>query len=259
MVTATTSTVPEIAFNGVTKRYRNAAVALESISLIVERGEFVTLLGPSGCGKSTLLKLASGLSPVSAGNVQVNGMIPEDAREIMSFIFQDATLLPWRTVEQNVGLGLELEHAARSLRKERVARMLDLVSLGAVAKHYPRQLSGGMKMRVSIARALVSRPRILLMDEPFAALDEMTRDRLNEELLRLYIEQKWTVLFVTHSVAEAVFLSSRIVILAAHPGRVAHEMKVDLPWPRTAGTRESEAFEEHVTQASRLLRGVQHA
>jgi NitT/TauT family transport system ATP-binding protein len=256
MVTETSKTVPEVACDGVSKRYRNAAVALEGISLTVGRGEFVTFLGPSGCGKSTLLKLVSGLSPVSEGSVQVNGMTPTNARELMSFIFQDATLLPWRTVEQNVGLGMELEYAARDARKERVARMLDLVGLSQVAKRYPRQLSGGMKMRVSIARALVTRPRILLMDEPFAAFDEMTRDRLNEELLRLYAEQKWTVLFVTHSVAEAVFLSSRIVILAAHPGRVAHQVRVDLPWPRTAATRESKAFEEQVTQASRLLRGV---
>ena len=256
MVTETSKTVPDVACDGVSKRYRNAAVALEGISLTVGRGEFVTFLGPSGCGKSTLLKLVSGLSPVSEGSVQVNGMTPTNARELMSFIFQDATLLPWRTVEQNVGLGMELEYAARDARKERVARMLDLVGLSQVVKRYPRQLSGGMKMRVSIARALVTRPRILLMDEPFAALDEMTRDRLNEELLRLYAEQKWTVLFVTHSVAEAVFLSSRIVILAAHPGRVAHQVRVDLPWPRTAATRESKAFEEQVTQASRLLRGV---
>jgi len=256
MVTETSKTVPEVACDGVSKRYRNAAVALDGISLTVGRGEFVTFLGPSGCGKSTLLKLVSGLSPVSEGSVQVNGMTPTNARELMSFIFQDATLLPWRTVEQNVGLGMELEYAARDARKERVARMLDLVGLSQVVKRYPRQLSGGMKMRVSIARALVTRPRILLMDEPFAALDEMTRDRLNEELLRLYAEQKWTVLFVTHSVAEAVFLSSRIVILAAHPGRVAHQVRVDLPWPRTAATRESKAFEEQVTQASRLLRGV---
>jgi NitT/TauT family transport system ATP-binding protein len=256
MVTETSKTASEVACDGVSKRYRNAAVALEGISLTVGRGEFVTFLGPSGCGKSTLLKLVSGLSPVSEGSVQVNGMTPTNARELMSFIFQDATLLPWRTVEQNVGLGMELEYAARDARKERVARMLDLVGLSQVAKRYPRQLSGGMKMRVSIARALVTRPRILLMDEPFAALDEMTRDRLNEELLRLYAEQKWTVLFVTHSVAEAVFLSSRIVILAAHPGRVAHQVRVDLPWPRTAATRESKAFEEQVTQASRLLRGV---
>ena len=179
-------------------------------------------------------------------------MTPENAREMMSFIFQDATLLPWRTVEQNVGLGLELEYAARDAAQG--ARRAD-AGVGEPGtmwrRRYPRQLSGGMKMRVSIARALVSRPRILLMDEPFAALDEMTRDRLNEELLRLYAEQKWTVLFVTHSVAEAVFLSSRIVILAAHPGRVAHEMQVDLPWPRTAETRESSAFEETVTAAHR--------
>jgi len=256
MVTNVAGTLPEIVLRGVGKRYRDATIVLENISLTVQRGEFVTFLGPSGCGKSTLLRLVSGLSPASEGAVQVNGMTPENARELMSFIFQDATLLPWRTVEQNVGLGLELEYTARELRKQRVGRMLELVSLSHVARSYPRQLSGGMKMRASIARALVSRPRILLMDEPFAALDEMTRDRLNEELLRLYAEQKWTVLFVTHSVAEAVFLSSRIVILAAHPGRVAHEIPVNLPWPRTAETRESKAFEEMVTQTSRQLRGV---
>ena len=244
---------------GVTKRFKNAAVALENISLDVKRGEFVTFLGPSGCGKSTLLKLVSGLSPASGGTVQVNGMTPENAREMMSFIFQDATLLPWRTVERNVGLGLELEYAAKDLRKQRVAQMLQLVGLDHVAHRYPRQLSGGMKMRVSIARALVSRPRILLLDEPFAALDEMTRDRLNEELLRLFAEQKWTVLFVTHSVAEAVFLSSRVVILAPHPGRVAHQVEVNLPWPRTAETRESLEFEEMVLHTSRLLRGVSAA
>ena len=257
MTTATVAVpVPEIELRAVSKRFRNAAVALENISLTVQGGEFVTFLGPSGCGKSTLLRLVSGLSPASEGAVRVNGMTPENARELISFIFQDATLLPWRTVEQNVGLGLELEYAARDVRKETVARMLELVGLSHVAQRYPRQLSGGMKMRVSIARALVSRPRILLMDEPFAALDEMTRDRLNEELLRLYTEQKWTVLFVTHSVAEAVFLSSRVVILAAHPGRVAHQLQVPLLWPRTAGTRESTEFEQLVTKVSRLLRGV---
>ena len=255
MVTTIGGVIPEIAIEGVSKRYKGTA-AVENVSLQIERGEFVTFLGPSGCGKSTLLKLVSGLSPVSEGQIQVNGMTPENAREMMSFIFQDATLLPWRTVEENVGLGLELEFTARPARNERVARMLELVRLEHVARHYPRQLSGGMKMRASIARALVSRPRILLMDEPFAALDEMTRDRLNEELLKLYAEHKWTVLFVTHSVAEAVFLSTRIVILAPHPGRVAHELHVNLPWPRTAETRESMAYEEVVTQASRMLRGV---
>ena len=259
MVGEQEQTVPEIELHAVTKRFRNAAVAVESISLTIQRGQFVTFLGPSGCGKSTLLKLVSGLSPASDGVVRVNGMTPANAREMMSFIFQDATLLPWRTVEKNVGLGLELEYATRDVRKRRVHDMLQLVGLGHVAPRYPRQLSGGMKMRVSIARALVSRPRILLLDEPFAALDEMTRDRLNEELLRLYTEQKWTVLFVTHSVSEAVFLSSRVVILAAHPGRVAHQVEINLPWPRTAETRESLAFEEQVTRVSRLLRGVSAA
>ena len=252
--------VPEVLLTKVGKRFGESGPAvLEGISLSIERGEFVSIIGPSGCGKSTLLKLVAGLSPCSAGEIAVNGMKPKYARELVSFVFQDATLLPWRTVERNVALALELEGKPRAETAATVAKLLDLVGLAKVGKSYPRQLSGGMKMRVSIARALATRPRLLLMDEPFAALDEMSRDRLNEELLRLYAEHKWTVLFVTHSVAEAVFLSTRIVILAAHPGRVAHEMAVDLPWPRTAKTRESKAFEEQVTQASRLLRGVYQA
>ena len=248
--------VAEIELDGVTKQFRSGALALQDVSIRVEKGEFVSLLGPSGCGKSTLLGLVSGLTPASAGSIAVNGITPVNARELMSFIFQDATLLPWHTVEQNVGLGMELEHAARPARREKVAKMLDLVGLTHVAQRYPRQLSGGMKMRVSIARALVSRPRILLMDEPFAALDEMSRDRLNEELLRLYLEQHWTVMFVTHSVAEAVFLSTRIVILASHPGRVAHVVPVELEWPRTEETRLTEAYETEVARISRLLREV---
>jgi len=251
--------VSEISIQGVSKQFRNGALALQNISMRLEKGEFVSLLGPSGCGKSTLLRLVSGLTPLSGGAIAVNGMTPVNARELMSFIFQDATLLPWRTVEQNVGLGLELEHAARPLVKEKVAQMLELVGLTHVAQRYPRQLSGGMKMRVSIARALVNRPRILLLDEPFAALDEMSRDRLNEELLRLYLEQHWTVLFVTHSVAEAVFLSTRIVILAPHPGRIAHVVPVDLAWPRTAETRMTVAYEQQVALVSRLLRSVHAA
>lgn len=248
--------VPEIHVDGVSKQFRNGSLALQNVSLQVEKGEFLSLLGPSGCGKSTLLRLVSGLTEATAGSVAVNGMAPANARELMSFIFQDATLLPWRTVEQNVGLGLELEQVARSTREAKVAQMLELVGLTAVAGRYPRQLSGGMKMRVSIARALASRPRILLLDEPFAALDEMSRDRLNEELLRLYLEQQWTVLFVTHSVAEAVFLSTRIVILAPHPGRIAQVVPVELPWPRTAETRATQAYGEQVAEVSRLLRGV---
>jgi NitT/TauT family transport system ATP-binding protein len=250
---------PEIKIDQVSKQFRGGSLALDNVSLTVEKGEFVSLLGPSGCGKSTLLRLVSGLTPPTKGAITVNGLEPANARELMSFIFQDATLLPWRTVEQNVGLGLELEGVARPVREKSVRAMLSLVGLENLAQRYPRQLSGGMKMRVSIARALVSRPRILLLDEPFAALDEMSRDRLNEELLRLYAEQQWTVLFVTHSVAEAVFLSSRIVVLAPHPGRLAHVVPIDLPWPRTADTRLSAAFDEQVTQVSRLLRSVQAA
>jgi NitT/TauT family transport system ATP-binding protein len=255
----TKSGPPEIALDRVSKQFRNGALALQNISMQVEKGEFVSLVGPSGCGKSTLLRLVSGLTPSTSGAVTVNGMTPANARELMSFIFQDATLLPWRTVERNVGLGLELEHAARSARQDKVAKMLELVGLTQVAKRYPRQLSGGMKMRVSIARALVSRPRILLLDEPFAALDEMSRDRLNEELLRLYLEQQWTVLLVTHSVAEAVFLSTRIVILAPHPGRIAYVEPIELPWPRTAETRLTGAYEKEVARVSHLLRSVQAA
>ncbi len=249
----------EVVLSGVSKKFRRGSLALKDISMHVDKREFVSLLGPSGCGKSTLLRLVSGLTTATEGTVSVMGKSPAEVREQVSFIFQDATLLPWRTVEQNVGLGLELEHEKQATRKEKVAKMLELVGLTAVAERYPRQLSGGMKMRVSIARALASRPSMLLLDEPFAALDEMSRDRLNEELLRLYSEQQWTVMFVTHSVAEAVFLSTRIVILAPHPGRIAHVVPIDLPWPRTAETRLTMAYEEQVARVSRMLRSVQNA
>ena len=252
--------VPEIVFKGVSKRFAtNSALVLQDIDLSIARGEFVSIIGPSGCGKSTLLKLVAGLSPCTQGEIAVNGMTPKNAREMVSFVFQDATLLPWRTVERNVALSLELEGRTRDETAATVETLLELVGLAKVGKSYPRQLSGGMKMRVSIARALATRPRVLLMDEPFAALDEMTRDRMNEELLRLREEQNWTVLFVTHSVAEAVFLSSRVIVLAPHPGRIAHEIGVDLPYPRTAATRESAAFDELVNRTSKLLREAHRA
>jgi len=249
------TTVPEVLFRGVGKRFAaKAAPVLEGIDLSIERGEFVSILGPSGCGKSTILKLAAGLTPCTTGEIAINGMLPKNAREIVSFVFQEATLLPWRTVERNVALSLELEGRTRDETAATVSKLLDLVGLSQVGKSYPRELSGGMKMRVSIARALATRPRVLLMDEPFAALDEMTRDRMNEELLRLREEQNWTVLFVTHSVAEAVFLSSRVIVLAPHPGRIANEVAIDLPYPRTVETRESEAFDALVNRTSKLLR-----
>jgi NitT/TauT family transport system ATP-binding protein len=248
--------VPHIELRGVGKRYGAAKPVLEGIDLTVRKGEFVSIIGPSGCGKSTILKLVAGLAPVSSGTLLVDGMTPANAREIVSFIFQDPTLLPWRTVAKNVGLALELDHFPRDARQAKIDGLLELVGLSHVAKSYPRQLSGGMKMRVSIARALASKPRILLMDEPFAALDEMSRDRLNEELLRLREEQKWTVLFVTHSVAEAVYLSDRILVLAPNPGRVAHEIAVDLPSPRDAELRSSAAMDDCIAVVSKALRGA---
>jgi NitT/TauT family transport system ATP-binding protein len=250
--------VPQVAMSAVSKRYGSSTV-LQHINLTIAKGEFVSLIGPSGCGKSTLLKLISGLTAATDGSIQVDGMIPVNARETISYIFQDATLLPWRTVTSNVGLGLELERVSREVRKQKVQSLLELVGLAHVARSYPRQLSGGMKMRVSVARALATRPRLLLLDEPFGALDEMTRDRLNEELLRLKTEQNWTAVFVTHSVAEAVFLSTRVIVLAPSPGRIAHEIAIGLPSPRTSATRESPQFESLVTEVSRALRGVQSA
>ena len=243
---------------GVSKRY-GATTVIESIDLAIAQGEFVSLIGPSGCGKSTLLKLISGLTTATTGSILIDGLTPLNARKSISYIFQDATLLPWRTVTRNVGLGLELEHVNREVRKRKVQSLIELVGLTHVAGAYPRQLSGGMKMRVSVARALATTPRLLLMDEPFGALDEMTRDRLNEELLRLRSEQNWTAVFVTHSVAEAVFLSTRIIVLAPTPGRIAQEIAVDLPFPRTSVTRESPQFESLVTDVSRALRGVHSA
>ena len=247
-----------VTLTGVSKRYA-AATVLDPIDLAIAAGEFVSLIGPSGCGKSTLLKLISGLTTPSEGNILVDGVTPVEARKSISYIFQDATLLPWRTVSRNVGLGLELERVSRQTRKEKVRSLIELVGLTHVAGSYPRQLSGGMKMRVSVARALATTPRLLLMDEPFGALDEMTRDRLNEELLRLRAEQGWTAVFVTHSVAEAVFLSTRIVVLVPSPGRIAQQIAIDLPFPRTSVTRESAQFESAVTEVSRALRGVHSA
>jgi NitT/TauT family transport system ATP-binding protein len=247
---------PYVVLDHVSKSYGPNAPVLRNIDLSVRHGEFVSLVGPSGCGKSTILKLIAGLTDVSDGILQVDGMTPANARETMSFIFQDATLLPWRTVSENVALALELEHTLKFRRKEKVEALLKLVGLSHAANSYPRQLSGGMKMRVSIARALSTRPRLLLLDEPFGALDEISRDHLNEELLKLHAEQGWTALFVTHSVAEAVFLSSRVLVLAPHPGRIAHEITIDLPYPRTAETRTLDRYEELVALTGKTLRGV---
>ena len=249
--------VPQIEFAGVSKKYQR--LIIDNLNLTVAKGEFLSIIGPSGCGKSTVLKLISGLTPETSGNILVDGMTPRNARETMSFIFQDPTLLPWRTVRANAILGLELERMPKEKRETRVDSLLELVGLSHVSRAYPRELSGGMKMRLSIARALATGPRLLLMDEPFAALDEMTRDRMNEELLRLRDEQKWTVVFVTHSVAEAVFLSTRIVVLAPNPGRIHSDLPVNLPNPRTAELRATLEFEQAVTEFSRVLREARSA
>jgi NitT/TauT family transport system ATP-binding protein len=251
-----TLTSLQVDLRAVTKRYGNAQPVLEDINLSIPESQFVSIIGPSGCGKSTLLKLVAGLTRLSSGSIRVAGLEPVRARKMMSFMFQDATLLPWRTVQRNVELSTEL-HGVKKAERAAIAReMLSLVGLSQVAHQFPRQLSGGMKMRVSIARALSTHPKVLLMDEPFAALDEMTRDRLNEELLRLRAESRWTGLFVTHSVAEAVFLSDRIVVLAAQPGRLAYDLPVHFSFPRNAELRLRPEFEETVIEVSKKLRSV---
>ena len=238
-------------------RYPNGTLALEGINLAVARPEIVGIVGPSGCGKSTLLRAVAGLLPISGGVLTVAGLEPERARQqncSESFVFQDPTLLPWRSVEANVRLPLELRGEPREGWKTRIGQALEMVGLASVARQHPAQLSGGMQMRVSLARALVIEPELLLLDEPFGALDEMTRERLDEELLALWHKQRWTVLAVTHSVHEAVFLSTRTLVLSAGPGQVIAEVPIDLPYPRTAEMRTSPELFELVRRVSEELR-----
>ncbi len=230
---------------GVSKRFANGTLALSDMSLAVSAGEFISLLGPSGCGKSTALRLVAGLGQPSSGIIDWPASeysAQGDPRRELSFVFQEPTLLPWATVFRNVWLPLRLEGLTRAAATERVREALAMVGLDKFADAYPRELSGGMKMRVSIARALVTEPRLLLMDEPFAALDEITRQRLNDDLLRLWERFRWTILFVTHSVSEAVYLSGRILVMAARPGRVVADLDNELPYPRSADTRTSTEF-----------------
>ena len=218
--------------------------AIEHLTLDVAKGEFLTLLGPSGCGKSTLLRLVAGLIQPSDGFVEVLGTTPATARRRrnIGFVFQDAALLPWRTALENVALPIEVSHEAVHERMRRCEEMLEFMGLGARRHAYPHELSGGMRQRVSIARALVSSPKILLMDEPFAALDEITRDRLNEELRRIWKETGVTILFVTHGVDEAAYLGQRVLMLAANPGRIKEIVPVNLAQDRTLRVRETREF-----------------
>jgi NitT/TauT family transport system ATP-binding protein len=250
---ATSSNPPLVLVENLRKSFRSGACAIEDLGCKVESGDFVSVLGPSGCGKSTLLKLLAGLSAISGGSIQIDGKNPRAAREFISFIFQDATLLPWRNVAANIALALEFEGLSRSEQAPRIESVLNLVGLGHVADYYPRQLSGGMRMRVSIARALITTPRLLLMDEPFGALDEITRNHLNEEVLRLKERQNWTAVFVTHSVPEAVFLSNRIIVMRSNPGTIVREIPVPFPFPRTAALRRDPEYLKMIGLVSEVL------
>jgi len=249
------STVVEV--KNVTKTFpRGNVTALENIDLTLAPGEFVSLIGPSGCGKSTLLRVIGDLIEPSSGTVTVNGKPARQARADRDYgiVFQDSVLFDWRSVAKNIALPLELLGWDRAQRRRRVEEMLALVELTGFADHHPWQLSGGMQQRVSIARALAFEPALLLMDEPFGALDEMTRERLNLELLSIWQQLGSTVVFVTHSISEAVFLSSRVVVMSPRPGRIAGVVDCDLPYPRTVETREAPRFFELVTRVRELLR-----
>ena len=246
-----------VTIRGVSKTFPGGTTALQGIDLEIVPGEFVSLIGPSGCGKSTLLRVIGDLIAPTAGEALVNGKPAQQARRDRDYgiVFQDAVLFDWRTVAKNIALPLELASWSREKRRGRVTQMLELVELRGFEDHHPWQLSGGMQQRVSIARALAFDPTLLLMDEPFGALDEMTRERLNMELLRIWEASGSTVVFVTHSIAEAVFLSTRVVVMSPRPGRISELVTIDLPQPRTAETREEPRFFELVTQ----VRDVLHA
>jgi NitT/TauT family transport system ATP-binding protein len=236
-------------FAGVGRTFPDGTEALRAVDLTVDRGEFVSVVGPSGCGKSTLLRLASGLDRATTGQVRVGS-------KRVGYVFQDPTLLPWRTVRRNVELLAELEHIPKSERQARVREALSLVGLEGFEKHRPRSLSGGMRMRTSLARSLVLQPDVFLFDEPFGALDEMTRERLNDELLALFTGRGFAALFITHSVAEAVFLSTRVVVMSPRPGRILGDVPIPFGYPREPELRYTEEFGKVAGEVSDLLRDV---
>ena len=246
-----------VAIRGVTKAF-GEVTALQDIDLEVYPGEFVSLIGPSGCGKSTLLRVIGDLVQPTQGEASVNGKAAHQARLDRDYgiVFQDAVLYDWRTVSKNIALPLEMLGWDRAKRAARVREMTELVELTGFEGHHPWQLSGGMQQRVAIARALSFDPAILLMDEPFGALDEMTRERLNMELLQIWERSSSTIVFVTHSIPEAVFLSTRVVVMSTRPGRIAGIVDVDLPQPRSAESREEPRFFELVTEVRERLRAV---
>jgi NitT/TauT family transport system ATP-binding protein len=243
------TSAPALRFSGVTKKFAGGTTALAEANLEVSPGEFVSVVGPSGCGKSTLLRIASGLDHATEGTVDVG------ARQL-GYVFQDATLLPWRTVGQNVGLFAELEKMDKAERNRRITEAIDLVGLAGFEKHLPHQLSGGMRMRTSLARSLVLDPDVFLFDEPFGALDEITRERLNDELLRTHRLRAFAALFITHSVAEAVFLATRVVVMSGRPGRIIADIAVPFEYPRAPELRYTPEFGALCGEVSRHLRSV---
>ena len=250
---------PLVVLDRVGKTYANGTVAVRDVALTVGEHEFLSLLGPSGCGKSTVLRMIAGLGDITTGTIAWPKS-PLDAagrpERDVGFVFQEPTLMPWATVFDNVYLPLKLQRRPKASVRDQVMDALEMVHLDGFADAYPRELSGGMKMRVSIARALVTEPRVLLMDEPFAALDEITRFKLNNDLLGLWRERSFTVVFVTHSVFESVYLSNRIVVMAARPGRVIADIAVDAPYPRDEAFRTSPVYNDHCRQVSGELRAA---
>jgi NitT/TauT family transport system ATP-binding protein len=247
---------PVVAVAGATKTYPTGIRALDPVDLVVRRGEFVTLLGPSGCGKTTLLNLIAGLHAPDGGSLAWWGGgfdATGGPGRRLAMVFQSPTLMPWARVDANVRLPLDLAHAPRADADRDVAAALVLVGLSGFARQFPRELSGGMQMRASIARALVTAPDLLLMDEPFGALDEFTRQRLDAELLALWAARELTVVFVTHSIVEAVFLSTRVAVMAARPGRVLADVAIDAPYPRDDAFRTSTVFAAHCHRLSTLV------
>lgn len=239
-----------IAINHVRKVYSNGTVALQDMALTIGEGEFISLVGPSGCGKSTVLRLIAGLGKMTSGSIEFGDSYQKPE---LAFVFQEAALMPWANVVENVRLPLKL--AGVSQRESRIAvqEAINLVGLTGFERSYPRELSGGMKMRVSIARALVTQPNIMLMDEPFGALDEMTRSKLNSDLLNLWQQQHWTTVFVTHNIYEAVYLSHRAIVMAPRPGRVVADVTIDAPYPRTEEFRTSRLCNEYCREISARL------
>jgi NitT/TauT family transport system ATP-binding protein len=241
------ATAEALAFDRVSMVFPNGTAALQDVSFQVDWGEFVVIVGPSGCGKSTLLRIASGLEKATAGRVRVGGTN-------LGFVFQDPTLLPWRTVQTNVELLGELHGLDKDDRRIRADEAIEVVGLKGFERNHPKQLSGGMRMRVSLARTLTMKPEVALFDEPFGALDEITRGRLNDELLRLFLLERFAGLFVTHSIPEAVFLASRVVVMSGRPGRVLGEVTVPFDYPRATELRFDPEFAKVAGQVSRFLR-----